>query len=374
MEAKHDYYEVLGVPHDADAKAVKNAFRALALRYHPDRNKSADAQQKFREVAEAYAVLSDPEKRRAYDAGGLEGVSGVSVDDLLGGIDLGDLFGGFGFEDAGPFGRFFGGRRRGSPTRGDHLQVRLDVSLERILSGGEEKVRVAHPKACETCHGSGAREGTAPKPCAACGGKGQHVVVQQQEKNVTVRQISTCTACGGKGTVVEAPCPGCAGTGTAEQVEELTVKVPVGAEEGMLLRIPGRGLPSAEPGGSPGDLLIAVHATQDMRFARRGADLYRVETVGVPDVVLGTTIDVPTLEGTVATKVPPGTQPGEVLRLRRKGLPRYGGGGRGDLLVELNLHIPDRLSREERSLYAKLRELARSGPASARRTEPQEAH
>jgi molecular chaperone DnaJ len=362
MAAQRDYYEILGVARDADAKAIKDAFRTLALRYHPDRNKAPDAQEKFREVAEAYAVLSDPEKRGAYDAGGLPSMSGVSIDDLLGGIDFGDLFGGFGVEGSGLFGRFFGGGRRRGPARGDDVQVRIDVPLERIAAGGEEKVRVAHPRSCDFCRATGAKVGTSPRPCSACGGKGQHVV-SQQENHVMVRQISTCSACGGKGTVIDEPCPTCSGTGSIAATEELTVKVPVGAEEGMLLRIAGRGLPSPDPSGAPGDLLIAVHTAPDERFVRRGPDLYRSQHLSVPDAVLGTTISVPTLGGQVTAKVPRGSQPGAILRLRHKGLPRFGGGGRGDLCVELDVRVPERVSREEEALYAKLRDLSHGSEA-----------
>jgi molecular chaperone DnaJ len=354
MAERRDYYEVLGVSRDADTNAIKDAFRSLTLRYHPDRNKAPDAAEKFREIVEAYAVLSAPEKRKAYDARGVADVSGMSTEDLLGGIDLGDLFGGFGGPEGGLFDRFFGRHRQARPQRGEDLEVTVYVPLERVLLGGEEKIRLARPKACDACRGSGAKAGTTPKPCAACGGTGQHVVSGQDE-NVVVQQIWTCTTCGGRKTIVEEPCSTCWGRGSFEETEELTMKIPVGAEEGMLLRIAGHGLPSPDAGGVSGDLLVAIRSLPDERFVRRGADLLRVVTLSVPDAVLGTTLDVPTLKGDVKTTVHRGTQPGTVLRLRNKGLPRFGESGHGDLFIEIQIHVPESLSREEAALYAQLR-------------------
>lgn len=375
-----DYYEVLGVARDADAKAVKDAFRTLTLRYHPDRNKAPDAQEKFREVVEAYAVLSDPEKRKAYDTRGFSDVSGMSMEDLLGGIDFGDLFAGFGpAAGGGLFERFFGKRHPAGPARGEDIELSLAIPLERVVTGGEERVRVARPRTCEACHGSGAKAGTSPRRCATCGGTGQHVV-SKQDQTVIVRQISTCMTCGGKGTFIDEPCAACSARGVVDDTEELTVKIPVGAEEGMLLRVPAHGLPSAEAAGPPGDLLLAILTRPDDRFVRRGADLHRVETISVPDAVLGVTLDVPTLDGEVSARVPRGTQPGAILRLKHKGLPRFGGRGRGDLFVELGVHVPERLSREEADLYEKLRTVGKENAAtvehgedSPRHTEPAQA-
>jgi molecular chaperone DnaJ len=362
--ARRDYYEILGVPRDADEKAVKDAFRRLALQYHPDRNKEPGAEEKFKEIAEAYAVLSDPKKRAEYDSRGFAAVSGFAPEDLFGGIDFGDVFGGLGFDfdlGGGLFDRFFGRRRRAGPARGPNVEVELVVPLERVLTGGEEEVRLSRPQPCATCQGSGAERGTAPRPCSACGGKGQQVK-SRQEGNVRVQQITTCPACGGRGTVIDKPCPDCRGRGEVEREEALTVKVPAGVEEGMALRIPGHGLPSREAGGTQGDLYVVVRTAPDPRFGRRGADLWRTETISVPDAALGTQVEVPTLDGRATVTVPAGTQPGEVLRLRGKGLPEFGGRKRGDLYVALRMRVPKRLTPEERELYERLRGASREGP------------
>lgn len=357
--AQRDYYEVLGVPRDADQKAIKDAFRRLALKYHPDRNKSPDAEERFKEIAEAYAVLSDPSKRAEYDQRGFAGVADFSAEDLFGGIDFADLFGGLGFDfdldGGGLFDRFFR-RRRAGPARGANLEIELTVPLERVVEGGEETVRFAGPHICPTCRGARTKPGTQPRACIACKGTGQQVR-SRREGDVSFRQITVCPVCKGEGSLIDAPCPDCNGRGMAERAEALRVMIPAGIEEGMALRIPGHGLPSPQPGGAAGDLFVLVHTAPDARFERRGADLWREEILEVADAALGTQLDIPTLEGHATVKVPPGTQPGELLRLRGKGLPEFGGGRRGDLYLRLQVRVPEDLSHEERELYERLREL-----------------
>lgn len=359
-EARRDYYEVLGVARDADAKAIKDAFRRLALKYHPDRNKSPDAESRFKEIAEAYAVLSDPEKRAEYDARGHAGVAGYSAEDLFGGIDFEDLFEGLGFglgRGGDIFERLFARRRRG-PERGDDLQIRLVVPLERILTGGEETVRYTHPVTCPTCHGTGAEPGTEPRVCPACGGTGRKVV-SRQEGGVSFQQITPCPQCQGRGVIIDHPCHTCGGRGTVDKEERIKVRIPPGAEEGLALRIPGKGLPSPDGGGAPGDLYVVVHSLPDPRFERLGADLGRTETIGVAEAALGATLRVPTLDGAVEVKVPAGTQPDAILRLRGKGLPVFGSKERGDMLVRVQVWVPERLSHKERKLYEELLALGR---------------
>lgn len=372
--AQRDYYEVLGVARDADAKAIKDAFRALALKYHPDRNKAPDAEERFKEIAEAYAVLSDPKKRAEYDARGFAGVSGFTPEDLFGGIDFGDIFGDagfgldFGFGGGGLFDRLFG-RRRAGPARGQDLQVELVLPLESIARGGEESVRYTRPVACPRCHGNGAEPGSAPRACPICHGSGRKVVTrgeQRGEAAIRFQQISICPDCDGRGTIIDKPCRDCRGAGRVEKDESLKVSIPPGADEGMALRIPAHGLPSPEPKGARGDLYVIVTSAPDVRFARSGADLWRTETLGVADAVLGTTLKAPTLDGVVEVTVPAGTQPGEVLRLRGKGLPLFGTRSRGDLNLRIEVKIPERLSAEERAMYEKLRAL----PKGARRGRP----
>ena len=317
--AQLDYYEVLGVPRNADEKAIKDAFRGLALQYHPDRNKAPGAEARFKQVAEAYAVLSDPRKRAAYDAQGFPGVAGFTPEDLFASVDFGDLLGGLGLDfdferGGGLFDRLFG-RKRG-PRRGADLEVELVVPLERILRGGEETVRLSRAAACRACHGSGARPGHAARACPECKGTGQKILTREKREDKTsvrVQQILVCPACGGCGRVIDHPCTECGGSGRAQREEQLALRIPAGLEESTVLRIAGRGAPSPAPGGAPGDVTV-----------------------------------------------PPGTQPGEVLRLRGKGLPRLGVGGRGDLNLRMQVHIPERLNKAEREHFERLRALARS--------------
>ncbi|MDJ0947482.1 MAG: molecular chaperone DnaJ [Alphaproteobacteria bacterium] len=360
MPAQHDYYEILGVPRDADQKAVKKAFRQLALKYHPDRNKSPDAEEKFREIAEAYGVLSDPKKRADYDARGHAGVADFTEEDLFGGIDFEDLFGGLGFDfgrrpGAGIFDPVF--RRRPGPRRGPNLEVGLTIPLDRVRTGGEEVVRVHRPANCTACDGTGAKAGTKPRACPECDSSGQKVQTQRKG-TVTVRQIATCTACSGRGKMIDTPCPVCAGRGQTEQEETLKVTVPVGVEEGMALRVPGHGL-SGEEGGAPGDLYAVVRTRAHPNLERHGADLWHTALVEVADAALGTKLKVPTLDGSAEVAVPPGVQPDTVLRLKGKGLPEFGGRRAGDLFVRLQVRLPERLSSKEQELYQQLRSSAR---------------
>jgi molecular chaperone DnaJ len=356
---------VLGVARDADAKTIRDAFRTLALKYHPDRNKEPGAEERFKEIAEAYAILSDPNKRAAYDAGQLGG-AGIPPEDLFGGINFEEIFGGlgFGFGDS-FFDRIFRRHRRRGPEPGANLEIDVEVPLDKIAHGGEETVHLRHPAVCPSCNGSGAAAGTAPRQCAVCHGTGQRSTTRQ-EGGITFAQISGCAACGGRGSIVDKPCAQCAGSGRVEREETLEVRIPPGAEEGMALRVPGRGMPSTEPGGPPGDLFVVIRTAPDRRFERRGADLWHNATIGIPDAVLGTTLEVPTLDGPASVKVPAGTQPGSVLRLRNKGLPRFGGGGRGALYVNLQVVVPQRLSAEERKLYERLRAVTTAGRGEER--------
>lgn len=263
---QRDYYEVLGVPRDADAKAIKDAFRRLALKYHPDRNKSPDAEARFKEIAEAYAVLSDPKKRAEYDARGFAGVAGFSPEDLFGGADFEDIFRDlgfgldFGFGAGGLFGRLFG-RRRAGPARGQDVHVDLVVPLTTILRGGEETVRYARRITCPRCAGSGAEPGSSPRRCPTCGGSGRKVTTRDESREpgaIRFQHVTTCPDCDGRSTIIDKPCAECHGAGQVEREERLSVTIPPGAEEDMALRIRGHGLPSPDPNGTPGDLLIDI--------------------------------------------------------------------------------------------------------------------
>jgi molecular chaperone DnaJ len=363
-QEQRDYYDVLGVPRDADAKAIKEAFRKLAMKYHPDRNKSADAEARFKEVAEAYAILSDPRKRADYDARGFAGVAGFSAEDLFSGINFEDIFGGAGFGldlGGGLFADLFGRhRRRAGPARGRDLEVPLVIPLEKVNDGGEEMVHFSRPVVCAGCRGSGVEPGTEPRKCEACGGSGRQVTMRDESKEqgtIRFQQITTCPVCHGQGIFIDHPCAQCGGSGRQQTEDKLKVTIPPGVEEGMALRIPGHGLPSEEAGGETGDLYVVVRTAPDPRFVRQGADLWRDVTLQIPEAVLGTTLKIEGLDGRLDVKVPHGTQPGEILRLRGKGLVKFGGYGRGDLNLRLSVHVPEHPGKQEKALYRQLREL-----------------
>ena len=349
---------MLGVAKNADQKEIKNAFRNLALKYHPDRNKEAGAEERFKEIAEAYAILSNPKKRAEYDARGFAGVAGTSPEDLFSTINFEDIFSGlnfdFGADDL--LGGFFRRHRKG-PSRGANIEVDLYVTLDRIAEGGEEVVHFNRPVTCHACHGTGGEGGVAPRKCETCGGTGRVTHSQRkEEEHVLIQHIVPCSICGGRGSINEHPCLECHGSGELVQAEELTVKIPVGAEEGMALRIPGKGMPRSAADGVSGDLFVLIRSRSDPRFERAGADLLRTETLLLPDAVLGTTLKVPTLlDGLVDVTVPSGTQPDTVLRLKGKGLPEFGSNQHGDLYLRISLRVPHHLSNEERELYEQLR-------------------
>lgn len=355
-----DYYEILGIPHDAEQQKIKSAFRELALRYHPDRNKTPGAEDRFKDIAEAYAVLSDPQKRANYDAGGHPGAPGIAPEDLFHGIDFEDLFSGLGFDfgygGGGIFDRFFRRRERHDHLQGANLEVELEVPLERVENGGDEQVHIAHPQTCAACNGSGAEPGTTPKTCTSCQGTGQHVTSRNQG-GIQFQQITTCPDCHGQGSLIETPCTSCHGRGEVQRDETLTVTIPVGVDEGMALRISGHGLPSRQPDGKPGDLFVVVRSTPDPRFERQGADLWCRETINVEDATLGSTVQVATLDTPFTFTIAPGTQPGSILKATGKGLPEYGGERRGDLYLRVLVQIPTQLTHAERDLFEQLRDM-----------------
>jgi len=351
---KRDYYEVLGVSRDADPKAIKDAFRNLAMKYHPDRNKEAGAESRFKEIAEAYAVLSDAKKRAEYDARGFPGVSDFTRDDLFGGIDFDDLFGGLNFDS--PFQGFFH-RKPAGPSRGANIEMKHYITLARVVQGGDEKLALRRPVNCSSCHGTGVAGGAQPLPCEACKGTG-HVTSSRHKDQVLIRQINICTACHGRGSLITNPCKQCHGSGSVEQEENLTIHIPRGIEEGMVLRIAGKGMASIDPKGVAGDLFVAIRTLSDARFERDGADLIHRKTIALTDAVLGVDLQVPTLEKNVNVSISPGTQPAAVLRLKGLGLPAFGGGHTGDLYLHIGVHIPEKITEQERELYQRLRKLA----------------
>jgi molecular chaperone DnaJ len=359
-ERERDYYEELGIPRDADKQAIKDAYHRLAMRWHPDRNKSPEAEARFKRIATAYAILSDPKKRAKYDARGFEGVAHFSQDDLFGGLDLGSLFGdlGFGFGPGGEsiFDRFFHHNRKTQKAQDIHINI--EVPLETIQHGGIQQIRFFHSKICHHCRGYGTADGRPPPRCPECGGSGHKVIQsnhQEERHTIRVQKIVTCPRCRGQGTLPGETCPVCHGEGRIAEPTTLRIEIPKGVEDGISLRIPGHGKSGDSLDMEPGDLFVKIYTKPNGRFQRRGADLWRSETLYPDEAALGTRRTVPTLNGDVEVTIPAGSQPDGVLRLRGKGLPRYGSAGYGDLNIRLQVQIPTTLSEREKALYRDLR-------------------
>ena len=349
--AKRDYYEVLGVPRDADAAAVKRAYRKLAVKFHPDRNPDdAEAEERFKDAAEAYEVLSDAEKRGLYDRYGHEGLKGAGFTGFSGFDDIfshfGDIFGDiFGFGGGGR-----GGRRGG--RRGADLRYDLTISFEEAAKGTTRKVNVDRSEPCGTCKGTGAEPGSRPEACSTCGGRGQ--VVHSQGLFMI---STTCPRCQGAGRVVTSPCNACEGAGRVRVENVVEVEVPPGVDTGTRIRHRGEG-EGADGGGVPGDLYVFIHVQPHPFFERDGSDLHCEVPVSIVQATLGAKLEVPTLEGSEKVKISAGTQPGEVIRLGRKGIPHLRGRGRGDLYIHVKVVVPRKVSRKQRDLLQKFADLA----------------
>ncbi len=356
MAAKRDYYEVLGVGRDAAGQEIKSAYRRLALRYHPDKNPGdAEAEERFKEAAEAYAVLSDADKRARYDRFGHTGVGGAAAGGAgFGGFDptifadfsdiLGDFFG------------FGGGRRRGGrpPRRGADLRYDLMLTFEQAAFGAEETLRIPRLETCPDCSGSGAAGGAPPKACSACGGRGE---VRYSQGFLTVAR--TCPQCGGEGTVVSDPCKGCRGEGLVERERSIKVTIPAGVDHGSRLRLTGEG-EHGRFGGPAGDLYVMLGIEPHPRFHREGPHVYSRVPVSYPQAVLGAPLEVETIHGQADLDLPPGTRHGAEFRLRGKGIERLDRSGRGDHVVQVELEVPKprELSEEEAGLLRKMAELS----------------
>jgi molecular chaperone DnaJ len=348
--SKRDYYEVLGVARTATDVEIKAAYRKLALKHHPDRNPgNKEAEDRFKEAAEAYAVLADQDKRHMYDRFGHAGLGAAATggidpnvftgfEDILGG--LGDIFG---------FGDLFGGgRRRGGPQRGADLRYDLEISFEESAKGTETTIQIPRQESCATCHGTGAAPGSRPTTCPQCQGRGQ---LRYQQGFFTVAR--TCGQCRGTGQIINTPCPTCRGAGRVQKERKLTVKIPAGIATGQRLRLSGEGEGGAT-GGPAGDLYVVVHVQEHAFFQRDGNDLYCEVPVNFPTAALGSEIVVPTLDGDEPLTVPEATQTGTTFRLRGKGMPDVSGRGRGDLLVTVKIVTPKKLSREQKKLLEQL--------------------
>lgn len=351
---KRDYYEVLGVSRGATDAEIKSAYRKLAVRYHPDKNPGdREAEEKFKEAAEAYSILSNAEQRARYDRFGHAGVSSSAAGAGwgaagFGGIEdiLGDLFG---------FGDMFGGRaggaRRGGAQRGADLRYDLEMTLEQAAAGMTAQLRIPRHEPCEPCNGMGAAPGTQPETCSTCGGTGQ---VRYQQGFFAVAR--TCGQCRGAGRIIRNPCEACRGAGRVERERSMEVKIPAGVETGSRLRLAGEGEAGAQ-GGPAGDLYVVIHVKEHDTFERQGNNLYASVPVTFAQAALGAEITVPTLDGQQQLKIPAGTQTGTVFRLKGSGMPGLGGRGRGDLFVSVTVVTPTTLTREQRRLLEQLAEV-----------------
>jgi len=349
--AKRDYYEILGVERNASAEVIKSAYRKLAMQYHPDRNPDDQhAEERFKEAAEAYSVLSDAEKRGRYDRFGHEGVAGAggpggfNPQDFA---DFSDIFGDlFGFGDI--FGGAGGRRRR---RRGADLRYELEVDFADAVFGKEVEIQYPRTESCDKCNGSGAAPGSRPRACSTCGGRGQ---VYYQQGFFSVGR--TCSTCRGAGQVIDSPCGECHGTGQKRAQRKRRINIPPGVDTGTRLRVTGEG-EAAPGGGMTGDLFVDIIVRDHEVFERDGEDLHCEAPVNVAQAALGSEVVVPTLEGEQTIKVPAGTQSGSKFRLRGKGVPEVHSGRRGDLIVHLRVAVPEKLSREQRRLFEELNDL-----------------
>ncbi|PIQ88330.1 MAG: molecular chaperone DnaJ [Candidatus Omnitrophica bacterium CG11_big_fil_rev_8_21_14_0_20_42_13] len=367
MSAKRDYYEILGINKTANADEIKKAYRKLALRYHPDRvasEKKKEAEEEFKEVSEAYAVLSDEKKRALYDQYGHAGIDqkysaedifrGADFSSIFGGADLesvfGNIFGDFGFD-------IFGASSRGRTSgRGRDLQLQLDISLEEAAFGATKSITVPRYESCAVCAGSGAKPGTKRKTCSQCKGQGQILV-----SGGFFRMSQTCPKCRGEGTIITSFCPECNGQGRVKKKRSLEVKIPAGVETGSHLRLKGEG----EQGRSvKGDLYIIINVSGHDKFVRQGNDIICEVAISMPKAVLGAEIEVPTLDGRVSMKIPPGTQPGKIFRLRGKGVVDLHSYAKGDQLVKIQVEIPVSLNSEQKKLMEEFARITGEDAAS----------
>ena len=357
---KRDYYEVLGVSKSATKEEIKKAYRKQALKFHPDKNPGdKKAEENFKEAASAYEVLSNEEKRARYDRFGHEGVgntgngfggAGMTVEDIFSsfGDIFGDAFGGFGG---------FGGSRRGGGRRvnkGSNLRVKVKLTLQEISAGAEKKIKVNKYDTCDTCGGTGAADANSLSTCSTCHGSG-HVTRLTNTMLGQMQTTSVCPSCGGEGKSITKKCPACYGEGIVQKEDIIKISIPAGVGKGMQMTVGGKGN-APRRGGVNGDLLVVIDEEDHPELIREGNDLIYNLFISIPDAIIGTHVEVPTVDNNVKIKIEPGTQPGKILRLRGKGLPEVNGYGRGDLLVNVNVWIPKELSREELKIIEKFRD------------------
>ncbi|ANQ50097.1 molecular chaperone DnaJ [Flammeovirga sp. MY04] len=372
--SKRDFYEVLGVSKDASGGEIKKAYRKVAIKYHPDKNPGdTEAEEKFKEAAEAYEILSDDQKRAQYDRFGHQafdgsggfggGGGGMNMEDIF--SHFGDIFGGGG---GSPFGDFFGGGGGGRRQRkGSNLRIKLKMTLQEMAQGVEKKVRIKRYTSCEACNGTGAKNGTDMTTCNTCHGSGQ----VQKVVNTMLGQMvsnSTCPTCNGEGKIIKHKCDSCGGEGRVYTEEEVSINIPPGVDDGMQLSMRGKGnMPKG--GGVAGDLLIVIEAIEDEHLHRDGENIHYELHLSFADAALGTTVEVPTLTGSVKVPIDAGTQSGKVLRLRGKGIRDINGYGVGDQLIHVSVFTPVKLTSEEKELLKKLKESKNFNPSHEHKEE-----
>jgi molecular chaperone DnaJ len=350
LNNKRDYYEVLGVAQNAPEQEIKSAYRKLALKYHPDKNPNdKNAEERFKEAAEAYSILSDPEKRSRYDRFGHSGLQGgFSGFDPATFGDFGDILGEFfGFGD------IFGGRRRGGPERGADLRYDLKISFREAAFGLKTKIKIPRQDTCAACDGRGTPKGKNPVSCPVCHGSGQ---VRYQQGFFSISR--TCSQCNGSGRVISEPCGTCQGRGRVRREKVLEVRIPAGVDNGARLRIQGEGEAGLH-NGPPGDLYVVIYLEEHPFFQRQGNNIYCQIPIGIAQAVLGAEVTVPTLEGEEKLKIPEGTQSGSVFRLRNKGIVSLGERGRGDQFVTVNVVMPTKLTKEQRQIFEALAKISK---------------
>jgi molecular chaperone DnaJ len=353
MTEKRDYYEVLNVPKDSTKADIKRAYRKLALKYHPDKNKSPEAESQFKEISEAYAVLSDDEKRNQYNRFGHAGINGrYTTEDIYGGVDFASIFrnAGFGFENV--FDILFGRGGQRNNRKGSDLRYDLTITLEDVAFGLKKEIQIPGFESCSTCRGSGIKQGADSKKCQKCEGTGQIQLVRSFGF-MQFAEVQVCNKCRGKGLPAENLCTVCKGVGALKAQRNIMLNIPAGIDDGFNLRLGGEGAPSYTS-GSRGDLYVVLHVKPHKLFVRRRDHIYYQTKVSFPNLALGAKVPIPTLYGETKLKIPSGTQTGTLFKLRNKGLPHFRGFGKGDQFVEVTAETPKKLSRKEKELFTNL--------------------